>query len=490
MLSQVERYLPVRVVKPFKPGEIGTVKTEDGEIRELKATETKDCCECAMEALDSSISDLININDLNEMAILHNLRIRYKEDTIYTNISSILISVNPFKLLPLYTPEVLDQYRYGGQDKKPHIFSVAYNAYHSMRSDNRDQSVVCSGESGAGKSEATKLLLQFLTDVSGKISCHEANHGNPSISNNSLEQQILAANPILEAFGNAKTLRNNNSSRFGKLITVNFDSNGAIMGGNIINYLLEKSRIVFQSKGERNYHIFYQLLSTIEANPNLAEALQLSDPELFEYTNKSGVIQIENVSDERDFEDFINSMNILNFSEKERTTVLRLVAGVLHFGNIKFKAKQIANAEDGSQVQNFKSLEIACELWECDVEAMNTCLTHRLVGSRDAILVPYSVAEAQNARDAMVKRVYSELFQQVINRINETLSNTTGAASKRHNFIGVLDIFGFESFAVNSFEQLCINYTNETLQQQFNQYIFKIEQIEYKKEQIKWELKI
>ena len=181
MLSQVERYLPVRVVKPFKPGEIGTVKTEDGEIRELKATETKDCCECAMEALDSSISDLININDLNEMAILHNLRIRYKEDTIYTNISSILISVNPFKLLPLYTPEVLDQYRYGGQDKKPHIFSVAYNAYHSMRSDNRDQSVVCSGESGAGKSEATKLLLQFLTDVSGKISCHEANHENPSI---------------------------------------------------------------------------------------------------------------------------------------------------------------------------------------------------------------------------------------------------------------------------------------------------------------------
>ena len=235
----MERFLPAKVVKSFKPGEVATVKTEDGELRELKAAETKECSECALEALDSSISDLININDLNEMAILHNLRIRYKEDTIYTNISSILISVNPFKLLPLYTPDVLEQYRNGGIDKKPHIFSVAYNAYHSMKTDNHDQSVVCSGESGAGKSEATKLILQFLTEASGKISGNDKPESGQT-SSNSLEQQILAANPILEAFGNAKTLRNNNSSRFGKLITVNFDSSGSIMGGNIINYLLEK----------------------------------------------------------------------------------------------------------------------------------------------------------------------------------------------------------------------------------------------------------
>jgi len=174
------------------------------------------------------------------MSILHNLRIRYKEDKIYTNVSSILISVNPFKLLPLYTPEVLDTYRNGSRDKPPHVFAVAYNAYHNMLSEKTDQSVVISGESGAGKSEATKLILQFLTDVSGKVA-------GITTATNTLEQQILAANPILEAFGNAKTLRNNNSSRFGKLITVKFDSSGSIIGGGIINYLLEKSRVVGQT---------------------------------------------------------------------------------------------------------------------------------------------------------------------------------------------------------------------------------------------------
>lgn len=176
------------------------------------------------------------------MSILHNLRIRYKEDKIYTNVSSILISVNPFKLLPLYTPEILDLYRSGSRDKPPHVFAIAYNAYNNMLGESSDQSVVISGESGAGKSEATKLILQFLTDVSGRA-------GGKTLASSNLEQQILAANPILEAFGNAKTLRNNNSSRFGKLITVNFDSNGAIIGGGIVNYLLEKSRVVGQTVG-------------------------------------------------------------------------------------------------------------------------------------------------------------------------------------------------------------------------------------------------
>ena len=238
----MERYLPAKVINTFAPGEQGLVRTEDGEDRLLSPQQTAEVLDCNQEALNSSISDLVNISDLNEMSILHNLRIRYKEDTIYTNISSILISVNPFKLLPLYTPEVLDSYRNGSRDKPPHVFAIAYNSYHNMLNDVADQSVVISGESGAGKSEATKLILQFLTDVSGKVAGHQA-----KAANDTLEQQILAANPILEAFGNAKTLRNNNSSRFGKLITVNFDSSGGIIGGNIINYLLEKSRIVGQT---------------------------------------------------------------------------------------------------------------------------------------------------------------------------------------------------------------------------------------------------
>jgi len=215
----------------------------------LAATETAEVLDCNPEALSSQIDDLINISDLNEMSILHNLRIRYKEDLIYTNVSSILISVNPFKLLPLYTPAMLDLYREGTRGKPPHVFAVAHTAYSGMLGDSHDQSVVISGESGAGKSEATKLILQFLTDLSGRASQHG--------SSNNLEQQILAANPILEAFGNAKTLRNNNSSRFGKLITVNFDKNGAIIGGGIINYLLEKSRVVHQMV---RVYVFFVLL--------------------------------------------------------------------------------------------------------------------------------------------------------------------------------------------------------------------------------------
>ena len=335
----------------FTKGDPTTVLTEDGEKRKLSAAQSNWAQDCNVEALNSSIEDLINISDLNEMSILHNLRIRFKEDKIYTNISSILISVNPFKMLPLYTPEILDKYRTGYRSKglPPHVFGVAYNAYTSMLSDNKDQSVVISGESGAGKSEATKLILQFLTDVSSR----QMNAGGAS---STLEQQILAANPILEAFGNAKTLRNNNSSRFGKLITVKFDNSGSITGGGIINYLLEKSRVVHQTHGERNYHIFYQLLSAADTDPVLTDRLKLQNPELFAFTGQSGVISIDGVSDEKDFEDMRRSMDILRFSDMEKNEVFNIVAGVLHFGNLKFKVEKKAMEEDGSSVSNVEVL--------------------------------------------------------------------------------------------------------------------------------------
>lgn len=305
-------------------------------MQELKVSTalSNQLLECNSEALDSSIGDLVNISDLNEMSILHNLRIRYKQDMIYTNVSSILISVNPFKLLPLYTPAILDSYRQGIRDKPPHVFAIAHNAYSGMIDYAADQSVIISGESGAGKSEATKLILQFLTDVSshtgsGSGSINAAPEAGAPVTpvnptgytsrrksitgggGGHLEQQILAANPILEAFGNAKTLRNNNSSRFGKLITVDFDSNGSIIGGRIINYLLEKSRVVGQSKGERNYHVFYQLLAAGDADEELQERLKLQDAELFHYTGQSGVIHIEGVSDEKDYEEVMVSSTLL-----------------------------------------------------------------------------------------------------------------------------------------------------------------------------------
>ena len=328
--------MPARVMRSFRKGEPATVITEDGEEHKLDAAASSLTQDCNPEALNSGIEDLVNISDLNEMSILHNLRIRYTEDKIYTNISSILISVNPLKLLPLYTPAVLDDYRHGVRGKAPHVFAVAYNAYTNLMNKQGDQSVVISGESGAGKSEATKLILQFLADVSSRQAAQSGHAGASNIPSGTLEQQVLAANPILEAFGNAKTLRNNNSSRFGKLITINFDQGGSITGGGIINYLLEKSRINGPSPGERNYHIFYQLLSLAETDPALTAELKLQNAELFAYTCQS-IVTIEGVSDEKDFEDTCSALNILRFSEQEKKEIFKLVAGVLHFGNIPFK---------------------------------------------------------------------------------------------------------------------------------------------------------
>lgn len=475
---KVERYLPAKVLTAFSKGQATTVRTEDGENIKLDAAMSNEVIECNTEALNSSISDLINISDLNEMSILHNLRIRFKEDKIYTNISSILISVNPFKLLPLYTPEVLDRYRNGGRELPPHVFSIAYNAYNNMLNENADQSVVISGESGAGKSEATKLILQFLADVSTRQSVAT---GAAAGSNANLEQQILAANPILEAFGNAKTLRNNNSSRFGKLITVNFDANGSIIGGGIINYLLEKSRVVTQTEGERNYHVFYQLLSAAHTNPKLADELKLQDAKMFEYTNKSKIIKIDGVSDENEFEDVINSMNVLRFSATDQYEIWKIVAGVLHFGNVKFGVVKNANSEDSSKIENLDVIQRASNLWGVDPANMEKFLTAKNIGTREVVLVTYNVSQATDARDAMVKRVYAELFQIIVNKINAELS---AGQKPRHKFIGVLDIFGFESFEVNSFEQLCINFCNEKLQYHFNEHIFKMEQTLYAQEGI------
>lgn len=289
------------------------------------------------------------------------------------------------------------------------------------------------------------MILQFLTDVSHRAATGAATTASATPTQ-SLEQQILAANPILEALGNAKTLRNNNSSRFGKLITVNFDKNGQIIGGNIINYLLEKSRVVHQTQGERNYHIFYQLLSAASTNPTLSTELKLQDAELFSYTGQSGVIHVDGISDEKDFEDIQNSLNILNFSSEDKHQVFKIVAGVLHFGNVKFKVEQRANQEDSCSVSNFEVLSHAASLWGVNDKNIEKFLTSRHIGGREVILVSYNINQALDTRDAMVKKVYSELFQYVVDHINLALS---AGGAKRHRFIGVLDIFGFESFAVS-----------------------------------------
>ena len=348
-----------------------------------------------------------------------------------------------------------------------------------MLMDATDQSVIIAGESGAGKSEATKLILQFLAEVSANAT---TTGGKTSGSTSTkLEQQLLAANPILEAFGNAKTLRNNNSSRFGKLITVMFNNNGGITGGRIINYLLEKSRVVGQTKGERNYHIFYQLLHGGCDFKHLTADLKLLDPELFHITNQSGVVTIDGINDDKEFEDVNMSFDVLGFSDDEKKSIFSMVVGVLYLGNVKFTEVKKEGQDDIASVFNKNVVETAADMWGVDSGDLEKFLVSKYIGSRDLILVDYKLQQAIDAKDGIVKRVYGELFQLLVNRINLVLSS--GQESCK-NFIGVLDIFGFESFAVNSFEQLCINYCNEKLQFHFNEHIFSMEQSMYKEEDI------
>ena len=466
-------FVPAKVVDSFLAGEAGKVLLENGEEVEVPADRSAGASTADEEVLSTAVDNLINLNDLNENAILHQLRTRFKADKIYTYVSSILISVNPFKLLPLYTPEILESYREGSRGKAPHVFAIGYNAYSAMLNDGADQSVVISGESGAGKSEATKLILQFLADVSSRACGRDA----PTGEGNSLEDQILLANPIMEAFGNAKTVRNNNSSRFGKLITVRFDTAGAIVGGNIINYLLEKSRIVSQSEGERNYHIFYQLLAGGQADASLRDDLGLDYPESFFYTNQSKVHTIDGVSDEKEFDEVRNAMDVLKFDEDLKRDIFKVVASVLHLGNIRFASEARANEEDAAVIANEDVLERTAALLGLDLQSLTRSLLTKNIGTHSIIMVSFSVEQAQDARNSLAKAIYATLFDWLIRRINESFGSAEGSS-----IIGVLDIFGFESFEKNSFEQLCINYCNEKLQFHFNEHIFRLEQEVYASE--------
>jgi len=474
--DDVEMYLPAKVKSTFKQGEEGKVKTEDGETHKIDAKDSKDLLLCNPEVLDSKIDNLIKLNDLNEQAILHNLRIRFKEDNIYTYVSSILISVNPFKLLPLYTPEILDKYKeQGGRNLPPHVFAIADNAFKSMIADNKSQSVVISGESGAGKTEATKLILQFLAEVSGRASAASGEGGG------GLEQQILQANPVMEAFGNAKTSRNNNSSRFGKLISVKFNNAGSIIGGSIINYLLEKSRVVFQNEGERNYHIFYQLLAGCAADPALRTLTGCSEAADYHYLNQSGVINIEGMSDEKEYEEMLSGMKTVSIDEAQRTQINKICAAILFLGNVTFVKQAKATEEDGAKVADRAPLDAAAVLLEVEPDALNTALCSRNIGNRSVIQVAYTIEQANDARDATTKMIFAKLFDWLIVAVNKSLAEGADL-SVAGIYTNVLDIFGFESFETNSFEQLCINFCNEKLQFHFNEHIFRLEQDEYKKE--------
>uniref|UniRef100_A0A1B6CKI8 Myosin-VIIa n=1 Tax=Clastoptera arizonana TaxID=38151 RepID=A0A1B6CKI8_9HEMI len=415
------------------------------------------------------VEDMISLGDLHEAGILRNLLIRYNENLIYTYTGSILVAVNPYQILPIYTAEQIKLYK----DKKigelpPHIFAIGDNSYTHMKRFRQDQCIVISGESGAGKTESTKLILQYLAAISGKHSW--------------IEQQILEANPILEAFGNAKTIRNDNSSRFGKYIDIHFNAGGVIEGAKIEQYLLEKSRIVFQSKDERNYHIFYCILAGLSKEDKAK--LELGDASNYKYLTGGGSITCEGRDDAAEFADIRSAMKVLLFSDQEIWEILKLLAALLHIGNIKYKAAIIDNL-DATEIPDLTNVSRVAGLLGVPKQPLVDALTRKtLFASGETVVSTLSREQSVDVRDAFVKGIYGRLFILIVNKINNAIYRPKGAT---RTSIGVLDIFGFENFHTNSFEQFCINFANENLQQFFVQHIFKLEQEEYNLEHINWQ---
>ncbi|XP_070599668.1 unconventional myosin-Vb isoform X1 [Erythrolamprus reginae] len=416
-------------------------------------------------------NDLTALSYLHEPAVLHNLKIRFLESNhIYTYCGIVLVAINPYEQLPIYGQDVI--YAYSGQnmgDMDPHIFAVAEEAYKQMARDEKNQSIIVSGESGAGKTVSAKYAMRFFASVGG------------SSSESNIEDKVLASSPIMEAIGNAKTTRNDNSSRFGKYIQIGFDKRYRIIGANMRTYLLEKSRVVFQAADERNYHIFYQLCASAGL-PELKD-LSLLDAKDFFYTSLGGDTSLEGVDDAEDFEKTKQAFTLLGVKESYQMTIFKILAAVLHLGNVDFRSER--DGESCSITNEDEHLHHFCRLLGLEHSQMEHWLCHRkLVTTSETYTKNMSLQQAVNARNALAKHIYAQLFNWIVQHINKALHTTV----KQHSFIGVLDIYGFETFEYNSFEQFCINYANEKLQQQFNLHVFKLEQDEYMREEIPWTL--
>ncbi|XP_050975238.1 unconventional myosin-X [Labeo rohita] len=421
----------------------------------------------------SGVEDMSTLAELHEAAIMHNLFLRYQKDLIYTNIGSILAAVNPYKQIPgLYDTEAVDVYsRHHLGELPPHIFAVANECYRCLWKRHDSQCVLISGESGAGKTESTKLLLKFLSVMS------QNSTGSPlSERTTRVEQAIVQSSPIMEAFGNAKTVYNNNSSRFGKFIQLHFSQSGNIQGGCIIDYLLEKNRVVRQNPGERNYHIFYALLSG--AKYEHREMYMLADsPEAYHYLNQSGCVKDRSLDDKHLYDSVMEALKVMEFTEEEIRDVFKLLSGVLQIGNIEFMTA------GGAQITTKGVVSVVSDLLGLDSFQLSEVLTQRSMILRgEEICSPLTVEQAIDSRDSVAMALYSQCFSWIITRINQKIKGKDNFKS-----IGILDIFGFENFEVNRFEQFNINYANEKLQEYFNKHIFSLEQLEYNREGIHWE---
>ncbi|KAJ6260674.1 Myosin-11 [Drechslerella dactyloides] len=415
-------------------------------------------------------ADMAELTHLNEASVVHNLHTRYQSDLIYTYSGLFLVTVNPYCPLPIYTNEYIEMYRNRSRDEtQPHIYAISDAAFRNLLDERENQSILVTGESGAGKTENTKKVIQYLASV--------AAGNNTSKQFGTLEQQILQANPILEAFGNAQTVRNNNSSRFGKFIRIEFTGKGQIAGAYIDWYLLEKSRVVKQSSGERNYHVFYQLLRG--ATRELRDQLLLTgDVDDYGYT-KSANKHIAGVNDKDEFDTLLRAFHVMGFSREEQMAYFRNIAAVLHLGNLTV----LGNLSDSARLPERRQVEIICDILGIPADDFSKGLLNpRVKAGKEWVNQNRNADQVKQSVDALSKGIYERAFGSLVSRINQSLERR----GEESGFIGVLDIAGFEIFESNSFEQLCINYTNEKLQQFFNHHMFVLEQEEYARERIEW----
>uniref|UniRef100_A0A674H6B6 Myosin heavy chain, skeletal muscle, adult-like n=1 Tax=Taeniopygia guttata TaxID=59729 RepID=A0A674H6B6_TAEGU len=453
-----------------------TVKTEGGETLTVK----EDQIFSMNPPKYDKIEDMAMMTHLHEPAVLYNLKERYAAWMIYTYSGLFCVTVNPYKWLPVYNPEVVLAYRgKKRQEAPPHIFSISDNAYQFMLTDRENQSILITGESGAGKTVNTKRVIQYFATIaaSGEKKKEEKQNAWPAIG--TLEDQIISANPLLEAFGNAKTVRNDNSSRFGKFIRIHFGATGKLASADIETYLLEKSRVTFQLKAERSYHIFYQIMSN--KKPELIDMLLITtNPYDFHYVSQ-GEVTVPSIDDQEELMATDSAIDILGFTADEKTAIYKLTGAVMHYGNLKFKQKQ---REEQAEPDGTEVADKAAYLTGLNsAEFLKALCYPRVKVGNEYVTKGQNVTQVTYDMGALAKAMFEKMFLWMVVRINQQLDTK----QPRQYFIGVLDIAGFEIFDFNSFEQLCINFTNEKLQQFFNHHMFVLEQEEYKKEGIEWE---
>ncbi|XP_054196606.1 myosin-IIIb isoform X6 [Homo sapiens] len=421
--------------------------------------------------------DLVNLEVLDEDTIIHQLQKRYADLLIYTYVGDILIALNPFQNLSIYSPQFSRLYHgVKRASNPPHIFASADAAYQCMVTLSKDQCIVISGESGSGKTESAHLIVQHLTFL-GKA------------NNQTLREKILQVNSLVEAFGNSCTAINDNSSRFGKYLEMMFTPTGVVMGARISEYLLEKSRVIKQAAREKNFHIFYYIYAGLHHQKKLSD-FRLPEEKPPRYiADETGRVMHDITSKEsyrRQFEAIQHCFRIIGFTDKEVHSVYRILAGILNIGNIEFAAISSQHQTDKSEVPNAEALQNAASVLCISPEELQEALTSHCVVTRgETIIRANTVDRAADVRDAMSKALYGRLFSWIVNRINTLLQPDENICSAGGGMnVGILDIFGFENFQRNSFEQLCINIANEQIQYYFNQHVFALEQMEYQNEGI------